>query len=919
MKSNKEALLRSEERLKLAQVAAGAGIWDVNLITGENEWSEELFGLFGLDFARTKASFEVWKNVIHPDDRVFSWNSLRECISQKSPLDIEYRIIYPSGELRWIRALGNTIYDEEGRPLRMLGICLDITSQKEKEQKILELATQRKIALDAARLGWWQFNPVTGISMWDEGYRKIFGVSDYSRPNQEILEKIIHPDDLSELWKKVEASINPENPQPYYAEYRIIRPDGQLKWIEAHGTATFEGEGAERHAVNFVGTVRDITRRKSNEKLIEYNEQRNRVLSEVASELLISQDIQKAINNICQIVMKFLNCQLFFNFHFVPEVNKLHLNAYHGISPEEARKIEWLNFGDAVCGCVARDCARIIVESVQESRDELTQLIRRYGIHAYCCHPLTSAENIIGTLSFGTTERDNWTASEISMMESISGMMSVAIQRKRLEEELISSRESFERAQMIGNIGSWRLNLLKNELIWSDETYRIFNVPKGIPQTYESFLSIIHPDDRSYVNSKWTEALDGKDYDIEHRIIVEGKIKWVREKAFLEFGEDGKLSAGFGIIQDITNRKNAENDLKRAKMRLDLALENANIGTWEHDISSNVVFLDERSEKMLGLESGSFDGSFSTFEKLIQEEDLEHLREAINNALKGVPYETIFRTRPMNGKPRYISAKALAIKNEKGEITALSGVNFDITELREGTEQLISKLNMDLLRSNSDLQQFAYVASHDLQEPLRMVASFVQLLQMRYADKLDQDANEYINYAVNGSKRMYELINGLLAYSRVETRPDKLGKVNMETVLAKVKENLKLLINETNARVTNDTLPFVTADENQMIQVLQNLIENGIKFRKGEPVIHVSCRKQKGMYSFSVKDEGIGIEKQYFERIFRIFQKLHTQQEYKGTGIGLAICKRIVERHGGEMWVDSEPGRGSEFFFTIPG
>lgn len=918
MNNNLEAWRKSEERLKLVQVAARAGIWDWNILKGEFEWSEELFTLFGLNPATTRASFESWRNIVHPDDRVAAGERIENAVRDKIPLESEYRIIIFSGELRWIRALGNTIYNKEGKPVRMLGICLDITSQKEKEQKILELSTQRKIALDAASLGWWQYNPVTGISMWDDGYRKIFCVSDYSMPKQEILEKIIHPDDLSELWKKVEASINPVNPQPFYAEYRIIRSDGEVRWIEAHGTATFEGDGMERHAVNFVGTVRDITRRKSNEKLIEYNEQRNRVLSEVASELLISQDIQKAINNICQIVMKFLNCQMFFNFHFVPELNKLHLNAYNGISPEEARKIEWLNFGDAVCGCVARDCERIIVESVQESKDELTQLIRRYGIRAYCCHPLTSAENIIGTLSFGTTERDNWTASEVSMMESISGLMSVAIQRKRLEDELISSRESFERAQMIGNIGSWKLNLLKNELVWSDETYRIFGVKKGTPQTYESFLSSVHPDDRSYVNSKWADALEGKDYDIEHRIITDGKIKWVREKAFLEFGEDGQLSAGFGITQDITNRKNAENDLKRAKMRLDLALENANIGIWEHDLSSNVVYLDERSEKMLGLESGSFDGSFGTFEKLVREEDLGLLREAINKALKGVPYETIFRTRPIEGRPRYISAKALAIKNEKGEITALSGVNFDITELREGTEKLISKLNMDLLRSNSDLQQFAYVASHDLQEPLRMVSSFVQLLQMRYGDKLDQDANDYINFAVNGSKRMYELINGLLSYSRVDTRAEKLGRVNMDSVLVKVKENLKLLINETKAQVTSDKLPVITADESQMIQVLQNLIENGIKFRKGEPCIHISSRKRKGMYIFSVRDDGIGIEKQYFERIFRIFQKLHPHQEYKGTGIGLAICKRIVERHGGEMWVASESGKGSEFFFTIP-
>lgn len=1056
--SDAEALLRTRERLKLVQTAAGAGIWDVNLVTGENDWSEELYNLLGLNPADTPANFDVWKSVIHPDDRVAAWEQLKQSVREKTALDMEYRINLPTGEMRWLRAIGNTVSDDQGKPIRMLGICLNITSQKKKEEEITELATQRKIALDAARLGWWQYNPVTGISMWDDGYRKIFGVDDYSRPNQEILERIIHPEDLPALWREVENSLDPTNPKPYSTEYRIIRPDGELRWIEAHGTASFEGEGTERHAVNFVGTVqditerknsekekqrlaatveterdrfaalvnsitdeiwfadkdrkvtlvnpavrkefgnvigdqqdiakiaenlaiyrndgttrppaeapllrafygetitneeeilrlpstgelrhrqvngapvydrdgsiigsvivvRDITRRKLNQKLIEYNEQRNRVLLEIASELLISQDIQKAIDNICRIVMKFLNCQFFFNFNV--EQERLHLNACHGISRKEAKRIEWLDFGVAVCGTVARDGKRIVAENIQNRKDELTKLIKSFGIRAYCCHPLTSGPNVIGTLSFGTMERDKWTEQEVSMMETISGLMSVAIQRKRLEAELIQSRENFERAQMIGSIGSWRLNLLKNELVWSDEVYRIFEVEKGEAHTYESFLSVVHPEDREYVDSKWNEALRGGDYDIEHRVLVNGKIKWVREKAFLEFDENGKLLAGFGITQDISKRKNAESDLERALMRLDVALQNANIGLWEYNLNTGEVNLDERSERMFGLKPGSFEGTFSDFEKIVPEDDLEQIRKAINNTLlNNQPYEAIFRIRLSNGNYRYISARGMLTRDEKGDVLNLSGVNFDITELKEGTENLVSRLNLDLLRSNSDLQQFAYVASHDLQEPLRMVSSFVQLLQMRYADKLDQDANEYINFAVNGSKRMYELINGLLAYSRVQTRAERLTSLNMESVLTKVKENLKLLINDTKARITSDRLPVITADENQMIQVLQNLIENGIKFSRGIPEIHISSKHKKGIHVVSVRDNGIGIEKQYYEKIFRIFQKLHSNQEFKGTGIGLAICKKIVERHGGEIWVDSVPGKGAEFFFTIPG
>jgi light-regulated signal transduction histidine kinase (bacteriophytochrome) len=248
----------------------------------------------------------------------------------------------------------------------------------------------------------------------------------------------------------------------------------------------------------------------------------------------------------------------------------------------------------------------------------------------------------------------------------------------------------------------------------------------------------------------------------------------------------------------------------------------------------------------------------------------------------------------------------------------MAGVCFDVTSMKEGAEQALIKMNEELLRSNTDLQQFAYVASHDLQEPLRMVSSFTQLLQQRYAEKLDADANEYIRFAVEGSKRMYDLLNGLLTYSRIQTRANEFRNVDLNQVVAKVKDNLSLVIEENNAAINVTELPVVAGDENQMIQLMQNLIENSLKFRKGPPVIAISSYKAEDSYIISVEDNGIGIEEKYFERIFRIFQRLHRSDQYEGTGIGLAICKRIVERHGGKIWIDSKPGEGSTFHFSIP-
>jgi signal transduction histidine kinase len=225
----------------------------------------------------------------------------------------------------------------------------------------------------------------------------------------------------------------------------------------------------------------------------------------------------------------------------------------------------------------------------------------------------------------------------------------------------------------------------------------------------------------------------------------------------------------------------------------------------------------------------------------------------------------------------------------------------------------------ELSRSNSDLQQFAYVASHDLQEPLRMVASYVQLLARRYRGKLDSDADEFIAYAVDGAKRMQHLINDLLAYSRVTSQGQVFDPVDCNGVLEEVLNNLRVAVEESRAVVTHDPLPTVMADERQLGQLFQNLIGNAIKFHDAEPPnVHLSAEQRSGDWLFSVRDSGIGMDPQYAERIFVIFQRLHDREKYPGTGIGLAICKKIVERHGGHIWVVSQTGQGATFYFTLP-
>ena len=271
-----------------------------------------------------------------------------------------------------------------------------------------------------------------------------------------------------------------------------------------------------------------------------------------------------------------------------------------------------------------------------------------------------------------------------------------------------------------------------------------------------------------------------------------------------------------------------------------------------------------------------------------------------------------------DGRRAWMTWTNKPIYDEKGEVSEVLAVGSDITE-RKRAEDDLNRAMEDLKRSNAELEQFAYVASHDLQEPLRMVSSYMQLLKRRYEGKLDQDADQFIAYAVDGSERMQRLINDLLAFSRVGTRGQPFAEVAGDKALEQALTNLQVAIKKGKATVTHDRLPKVLGDETQLVQLFQNLVGNAIKFHgKEKPQVHISARARGKEWVFAVRDNGIGIDPQYAERIFIIFQRLHGRAKYEGTGIGLAICKKIVQRHGGRIWVESQPGKGSTFFFTLP-
>lgn len=370
------------------------------------------------------------------------------------------------------------------------------------------------------------------------------------------------------------------------------------------------------------------------------------------------------------------------------------------------------------------------------------------------------------------------------------------------------------------------------------------------------------------------------------------------------------------VLRDITERKRMEEGLRASEERYRTLVETVPDAIFSLSPDGRLTSLNPAFEKITGWSRAEWIGK--SFHAILHPDDLARATDHLFNALSG-KMSPIFEARVLCKSGRYITGEFIGAPHIKdGKVIEVIGFAREITDRKKAEEALKEKTE-ELARSNRELEAFAYVASHDLQEPLRMVTNFVQLLAKRYKGKLDSNADDFINFAVDGAMRMWNLINDLLAYSRVGTRGHPFEPINCETILQEALDNLKVTMEESGAVVTRRSLPTVTADSSQLGQLFQNLIGNAIKFRGNErPRIHVSANRNGNGWTFSVRDNGIGIAPEYTERIFIIFQRLHGRQQYPGTGIGLAICKKIVEAHGGRIWVESAPEKGATFYFTLP-
>ena len=633
----------------------------------------------------------------------------------------------------------NAVLDKDGQQVALYSAVIDVTAQKHAEQALHNSEAHLQEAQEIAHIGSWEWDPIHDVISGSVEFFNLFGVPPEALAHYQEFEQCLHPDDRERVQSDVQDALKQH--RPYDTHYRVVMPTGENRFIHARGTIEVDADG---NPVHMVGTCLDVTEQQQYQQILQESETKYRNLFE---------------NTPVGIYRSKLDGSGFL------ELNNTLANLFEYTKEEmlaEPSSIRWAD---------------------PDQRAEMVKKLQEAGsLSEYEVRVVTRSGVIKDCLASITLYPDEG---------YLEGSLIDISDRKRAEQQLHESEAKYRTLMQ--------------------------NIPQKIFHKDRNFNWI-------YVNSK--------------------------------FAADLKLSP-----EDI-------------------------VGKTDYDFFPPALADKYRADDQRIMESGVTE---ELEEKYVQD-----------------------------GEERWVNTIKTPIQDEGGNTIGIIGIFWDITDRKRAEEDLKRTLEA-LKRSNQELEQFAYVASHDLQEPLRMISNYVQLLARRYKGQLDADADDFIHFAVDGAERMKALIIDLLTFSRVSTRGKVPEPVDMGEALKTVRNNLEVSIQETGANLITGEMPTVEADSSQMVQLLQNLIANAIKFHGTlPPEIHISAQENDGVWAFAVSDNGIGIEPQYFDRLFKIFQRLHDKEDYPGTGIGLAVCKRIVERHGGQIWVESEFGKGSTFYFTLP-
>ena len=883
-------------------------------------------------------------------------------------------LISKNGTKRNIADSGAPIKDIDGNVIGVVLVFRDVSEEYQMRQRIDD--SEKKYRQSSKELEI-IMDSIPGLIFYKDSQNNFIRVNKYVADAHKLTKEEIEGKSCFDLYPKEQAQAYWDDDLDVIknkkSKLNIEEPwetEAGKAWVSTSKIPYIDEKGEVR---GIIGVSMDVTYRKQAEQQIINQNKILNAINEIFQKTLFAKNEEELADLCLEMAQKLVGAK----FGFFGEINKIGKfdtlaisnpgwdackvpkdQARLIIKDMEIRGMQFLTLKDGISRIFNNPKEHPESVGVPEGHPEITCLLTV---------PFKYKGEIFGQIGLGNKE-GGFLEEDKKSIELLSIAIVEVLMKIRAELDVIKYREHLEDL----------IEERTKELTYSEKKYRnmIQNLQVGFYNVTldgklinhnMSFNKILGFDPEENLNGTnlpdfWQDPQDREIYKQElirngyiRNFVIKAKKQndekiIVNANSHIVLDLEGKPNRIEGTFSDITKEYELERKLIESEFNFRTIFENSPVALWDEDFSLVKEFLDKLKDTGVKDIKEYLDKNIEVLDKIFRlvkindinnstlkmfgantkEEIIDNLnliftnermntfKEELIQLNKGETlYESETTVYTLSRELKYIIARLVIVPGYEQNWGKILVSTADITK-RKNTELELKLIMEDLRRSNAELEQFAYVASHDLQEPLRMVASFTQLLQRRYSDKLDEDANDFINFAVDGATRMQNLINDLLIFSRVGTRGKPFKETDMNRVLKAVLNNLRYSIEKENALITSDPLPVIIADESQMIQLIQNLISNAIKFHGDKPPeIHVSGEVKKKEWIFSVKDNGIGIDAQYFERIFIIFQRLHKKSEYGGTGIGLAVCKKIVTRHGGKIWVESELGKGSTFYFSI--
>ncbi|HEU5054834.1 MAG TPA: PAS domain-containing protein [Hanamia sp.] len=770
----------------------------------------------------------------------------------------------------------------KNRPCMVID-SFDVTEREKTLAQLKDSEEKLMTAQRIAKLGYWKCDLNDFQIYWSEEIYNIFGVEKESfSPTLEKLMESIHPDDRENYYKNREETFHKQ--KDHECEYRIIVPGGTVKWVHEYGKFVKNNEGV---AIIFEGTAQDISSKRLLEQSLEESNLRYEMVSKATSDAIWDWDFK---------------------------TNKAYWGeGFETLFGYDRIDLEKDNFWES----------KIHPEDKERVINNLEASIKTQQLNWSDEYRFRKADNSYAYV----LDKGFFTRDEDGNALKLAGGMQDITKGKELEELL-------DKANSLARIGSFEYNVNNNSMYWSDITKQIHEVESYYVLTEEKVKDFYQTaSDLETINKAFENAVQkGNSFDVELPITTgKGNSRWIRVIGETEF-INGRCARVYGSVQDIDQRKKAEEALRISNNRYSMVAKATNDSIWDWDFATNTVERpDKPLESLLGYEHIAPFEVDDFWQSHVHPDDWKRITESRNRLFENPNenyWEDEYRFLKPDGSYAIVYDRGYIIRNKEGKAVRMIGASRDISKLKENEIQLkilneqLEARAKELVASNQELEQFAYVASHDLQEPLRMVSNFLTQIEKKYYDILDEKGKTYIHFAVDGAQRMRQMILDLLEFSRAGRKVDERKQVNLNILVKEILNLHQKQVEETKAIVKVGELPVIAAPQSAIRQVFQNLISNSLKYnqlKKGIiPEISISSKDHGNEWQFEVKDNGIGIDKQYFERVFVIFQRLHDRSEYSGTGIGLAITKKIIENMHGNIWIESEPGKGTSFFFTLP-